>query len=421
MSHRTFHVTTLGCKVNQYEGQAIRERLAGLGLRETGLENRPDVIVVNTCTVTSRADGKSRKRVRRALLANPEAVLIVTGCAAVTDPERCRAIPGVTHVLTKAQMTRIEDALRGQTPAEGDVFELTVSRLAGHTRAFLKIQDGCDAFCSYCIVPYARGRPRSRPLKDIGEEARRLADSGHREIVITGVHLGRYGKDLNGPTLCDAVREILKTRAVERLRLSSIEAAEITPELLAMFREDPRLCPHLHLPLQSGDDDTLRSMNRGYTAAEFLRVVERIRSVLDEPAVTADVMVGFPGETEARFRNTLQVCRDAAFTRTHVFRYSRRPGTPAADMPQVPGRVVAEREARAVGLTRELALNYRRTFLGRTVAPLVESRRDPRSGMLTGLTERYVTVQFNGPDGLMNSITPVRAVCVRGEAMIAEY
>ena len=420
MAARSFHIISLGCKVNQYEGQAIRERLVCLGYAETPLGQCPEVVIVNTCTVTARADEKCRKAVRRARRASPGAKVIVTGCAAVTSPETYEAMPEVDLVLTKAQMPHAASALAGWAPREGDIFDLRISAFARHTRAFLKIQDGCDAFCSYCIVPYARGAPRSRPLAEVREEAHRLVDHGHREIVLTGIHLGLYGRDLGGPDLCDAVRAVLSVRGVARLRLSSIEGPEVPDRLLDLLADDPRLCPHLHLPLQSGDDGVLAAMNRRYTADEFLAVVEAARRRLSRPAVTTDVMAGFPGETDEQFANTLRVCREAGFSRMHVFRYSPRPGTPAAERAPVPVRAAREREAQALALADELGLAYRRRFVGEEVMALVETRRDRKTGNLIGLTPRYVSVRFPGPDALMGRFVNVRVLAADAEGLIAE-
>ena len=422
MKYGSFRIITLGCKVNQYDGQAIRELLGEAGLAEAQAGERADIVVVNTCTVTSRADEKGRKAVRRGIRDNPHALVIVTGCAAVTGPERYRAIPGVGLVLTKEEMTDVQSVLSGRDARRGDVFGLRISSFAGHTRAFLRIQEGCDSCCSYCIVPYARGPARSRPLQSIGEEARRLVDSGHKEVVLTGIHLGAYGRDFQDVSLCDAARKALGAPGLVRLRLSSIEATEVTPGLLELFGEDARLCPHLHLPLQSGDDAVLRAMNRRYTAAGFLSVVEDVRRRVEGVALTTDVMVGFPGETEGQFENTLRVCREAGFSRMHVFRYSRRAGTPAAEMPQVAGDIAVKRERRALDLAGALAREYKESFVGETVAPLVESRRDRKTGLLTGMTERYVSALLEGPDSLMNEIVPMRVVsadadAVRGRAL----
>ena len=419
---RTFALSTFGCKVNQYEGQAIRELMTDLGWREVPFRAVAALYIVNTCTVTSRADEKCRKAVRRAIRSNPAARVIVTGCAARTSPEQFRRISGVSAVLTREQMVHVGRFLEnGDIPPAGSVFGLRIRRFSGHTRAFLKIQDGCEAHCSYCIVPRARGPVRSRPLEDIREEAERLVASGHVEVVLAGIHLGHYGRDMNRRVgLFDAVREVLAIRGLQRLRLSSIEVGELGDDLLSLGASDDRLCPHFHLPLQSGDEEVLAAMGRRYTAAEFLGTVERIRRRLHHPSLTTDVMVGFPRETDAQFDHTLDVCRQAGFSRIHIFPFSPRAGTRAADFANpVPTDIVRQREEKLKAVASELALAYKRLFLGRTVRPLVEHRRDRDTGLLAGWTERYLRVAFPGPDSLMGRIVPVRAAQASADRILA--
>jgi threonylcarbamoyladenosine tRNA methylthiotransferase MtaB len=377
-----------------------------------------DLYIVNTCTVTAVADEKCRKEIRRAHRANRAARLIVTGCAARTEPERFAPIPGVTAVLARERIAGLTAWLgNGAEPEERDVFTMEISRFAGHTRAFLKIEDGCDAGCAYCIVPHARGRVRSRPLQAVKAEARRLADAGHIEIVLTGIHLGFYGRDLDGEVgVPDAVRALLETPGVQRVRLSSLEALELSEDLLDIAASDPRLCPHFHLPLQSGDDAILKAMRRRYTVGEFLRVLDRVRLRLDRPSFTTDVMVGFPGENDAQCENTLRVCRQAGFSRIHIFPFSPRPGTLAAAMPDpVRSDVIHDREGQLENLAAQLAVEYKRQFFGEIVLPLAEQRRDRESGLLTGWTERYLKTIFKGPDGLKGKIVAVKVESATAE------
>ena len=408
----TFAVATLGCKVNQYDSQGMREHIAALGWREVSFNTGADLYVINTCTVTNKADERCRRQVRRALRHNPKARVIVTGCAARIAPERFAAIPGVSAVFTLEQMAHVEQWLGEDTaPCAGGRFDTKgISAFAGHSRAFMKIQDGCSAHCSYCIVPMARGPAQSRPLEQIGPEAARLIEAGFREIVLTGIHLGHYGKEARGAIgLTDAVRVVLAVPGVERLRLSSLEAVEVTDRLIELAAADPRLCPHFHLPLQSGDDAVLTRMNRRYTSAEFLSVLDRVRSLLDRPSFTTDVMIGFPGETEAHFQNTLRVCRQAGFSRIHIFPFSPRPGTPAADLPErVEGDVIRNREVKLKALADALALDYKRLFVGEIVHPLVEHKRDKKTALLAGWTARYLRTLFEGPDDLAGHIVPVK-------------
>ncbi|MBM4050989.1 MAG: tRNA (N(6)-L-threonylcarbamoyladenosine(37)-C(2))-methylthiotransferase MtaB, partial [Planctomycetes bacterium] len=366
---------TLGCKVNQYETQALREALRGRGYVEAAPGQRADVCVINTCTVTQTSDDKCRQAIRRAIREHPGATVVVTGCYAEAEPEALRRIEGVAVVVPQHDKGRLADIVEGlpqrsrrqTTQHEGHEAheekhedhevgpsalmslpvlrglrvsgELSISGFEGHTRAFLKIQDGCDARCSYCIVPLVRGPVRSRPLEAIQREAERLAANGYREIVLTGIHLGAYGRDTGGrPGLCDVIEGLLDVPGLERIRLSSIEVNEFTDRLLALAVGSSKLCPHFHFPLQSGDDEILRAMNRTYTAAEYLSVLDRARARIERPSFTTDVMVGFPGEGERHFQNTLDVCRRAGFSRMHIFPFSPRPGTPAATMPNRPTR-----------------------------------------------------------------------------------
>jgi threonylcarbamoyladenosine tRNA methylthiotransferase MtaB len=423
-SPKTFTLTSLGCKVNQIDGQAMRERLRALGYREVAAREPADVAIINTCTVTARADETCRKRIRRARRRHPEATVIVTGCGAVNQPERFRAMDAVDAVLTREQIVHIGRYLAdGAAPEPGDAFGPLITEFAGHTRGFLKIQDGCDAHCAYCIVPKVRGRPRSRPLPEVAEQARLLVRSGHIELVLAGIHVGRYGADLPGDVRpADAVRAVLDVPGLRRLRLSSVEALEVDDALLDVAAADERFCPHFHLPLQSGDDAVLRRMGRPYTSAQFLEKVREIEARLDRPSITSDVMVGFPGETAAAFENTLAVCRAAGFSRIHIFPYSPRHGTRAAAMP---GRLhpdtVRAREARLRALADDLALACKRRFLGTIVHPLVESRPTSRSGRLAGWTARYLRVELaDGKKEQINRIVPARVRDVTPGTMTAE-
>ena len=430
----TCALTTLGCKVNQYETQAIREQLLAAGYDEVRFRERADVYVINTCTVTGHAEEKCRKRIRRAVRLNPDAAIVATGCYAHADPDALRSIEGVTHVIPKSQAGRIAGILEGKEPpcTEGlgpdhresfsDTLGLSISRFAGHTRAFLKIEDGCDAFCSYCIVPHVRGPVRSRLLEDVAAEARRLVENGHIEIVLTGIHLGVYGRDLGMPDgVLRAAEALLAIDGLRRVRLSSMEVNEVSDALIDLAANSDRLCPHFHIPLQSGDTDILRAMNRSYTPDEYLATLDRVRAKIENPSFTTDVLVGFPGETEEQFENTLAVCRRAGFSRMHAFPYSARPGTPAAELPHPCSHdVIRERERRTIELADDLALAYKRPFVGRVVEPLVESRRDRDTGRLCGYTERYMKVLFEGPDALMNRIVPVRVQEATAPALHAE-
>ncbi|HPD17182.1 MAG TPA: tRNA (N(6)-L-threonylcarbamoyladenosine(37)-C(2))-methylthiotransferase MtaB [Planctomycetota bacterium] len=416
---------TFGCKVNQYDSQAMRETLAQVGCSEVPAAAEADLYVVNTCCVTAESHRKGLQAIRRIARARPAARIIVTGCSAETHAERLRDLPGVVCVVGNQGKARLADVLaeHGLWPKPAGAAEWpAITRFAGHSRAFVKVEDGCNDFCSYCIVPHVRGRVRSRPPDDVAAEVARLVANGYLEVVLTGIHLGAYGLDWGDePALASLVRRVLATPGLRRLRLSSLELREVSGELIELVAASPRLCPHFHIPLQSGDDQVLRAMNRRYTAADFLRRLDAIRSRIAEPALTTDVIVGFPGETDEQFRQTLAVCRQAAFSRVHIFPYSDRPGTAAATMPgKRPPAVLRARRDEMKALAADLMAAYHRRFVGRTVEPLVESERDPRTGLLVGYTERYVRTLFPGPDALCGTLVAVRAVAATASGLRAE-
>lgn len=393
---RTFAFITFGCKVNQYESQALRERFGARGMQEVPAEQGADLIVVNTCTVTEVATAEARRVVRRLARKFPFTEIAVTGCAADSHRQEFLDLPGVRRVVSHDEKATLADDPR-LTPSDTkpSIFELSISRFDGHARAFLKVEDGCDLNCSFCIIPKVRGRAVSRPLESAVAEARRLVENGYREIVLTGVHLGSYGKDLAGRSLlADLVERLVGIPGLGRVRLSSIEANEITDELLGLMAAEPRFCPHLHLPLQSGDDDILRAMRRRYNVRQFRAACDRVAERVPDPGLTTDVIVGFPGETERHFENTWAVCRSIGFSRIHIFPYSRRRGTDAALRPDLPGRVKKERLRRLGRLAAELTDAYARRFLGRTVEVLVES-----GGV--GYTERYLKARVPGAPGTL--------------------
>jgi len=414
---------TFGCKVNQYDSQAMRETLAQLGCAEVTAE--ADLYVVNTCCVTRESHRKGLQAIRRIARAHPAACIIVTGCSAETHAEMLRDLPGVLCVVGNEGKARLAEILaeHGLGPRPAGAAEWpTITRFAGHTRAFVKVEDGCNDFCSYCIVPHVRGRVRSRPPDDVAAEVARLVANGYLEVVLTGIHLGAYGLDWGGePALASLVRRVLATPGLRRLRLSSLELREVSDELLELVAAAPVLCPHLHLPLQSGDDEVLRAMNRRYTAADFLRRLDAVRARIAEPAITTDVIVGFPGETDEQFRRTLALCRQAAFSRLHVFPYSDRPGTAAATMPgKLPPDVLRARREEMKALAADLMAAYHRRFVGRAVEPLVETERDPRSGLLVGYTEHYVRTLFPGPDDLRGTMATVHVTAASAAAVRAQ-
>jgi threonylcarbamoyladenosine tRNA methylthiotransferase MtaB len=413
----TIAITTLGCKTNQFESAAMEERLRGAGYRVIPFEQGPELVVVNTCTVTAATDAQSRNLIRRARRMNPGCRVVVTGCYAQIDPSAIQAIPGVSLVLgneeKKDLLALLEDEgagevrvsdIRGRTGA-GD---LSLTSFAERSRAFLQIQNGCDAFCSYCIIPYARGPSRSVPPAKVLYEIDRLTDAGFPEIVLTGIHIGGYGADLQPLcSLTELVGRIARETAVPRLRLGSLEPLEIPSSLLDEAARAEIFCPHFHIPLQAGDDGVLKRMNRHYDVAFFRDLVTKIRSRFPEAAIGLDVITGFPGETEAEFDNTLRLIADLPVTYLHVFPFSKRPGTPAATLPdQVPAQVARERAARLRKLGEDKNRDFARQFLGRILDVVVEGGRS--EGLFRGITRNYLAVRFTGGEDLEGKVSQVR-------------
>lgn len=423
---KRYAIKTLGCKVNQCESEGIARALAEAGWIEAGPDAPADLVVVNTCTVTGRAAMQSRGAVRQATRAHPRARVVVTGCYAQTEADALAAIPGVAAVIGHADKHRIPDLADDFLAAAEDetaaprrlVRDLTDYRIfapapalaAGErTRPFLKIQDGCDAFCTYCIVPHARGRSRSMAPEAVLARIAALADAGARETVLTGIHLGRWGLDLDPPVpLAELLRRIADQDRMERVRLSSVESHELTDELLDAVAGSDRFCPHLHIPLQSGDDGVLRRMGRPYTAADFAERVRAAAERLPDAALGADVLVGFPGEDDAAHAATFDLLAGLPVTYLHVFPFSPRAGTQAADFADPVSPEVAKercRRLREMGTAKREAF-YRR-FVGKTVRVLVEERRDRETGRRKGVSGNYLNVLLAG-ETEANRIVPVR-------------
>jgi threonylcarbamoyladenosine tRNA methylthiotransferase MtaB len=409
---RTCRLVTLGCKVNQYETQHVKEALQASGYAEAADGQPADLCVVNTCTVTAEGDAKSRQLVRRLHQANPHAAIVVMGCYATRAPAEVARLPGVARVVT--DKARLADELRPFGVAE---MPRGIARFDGHQRAFVKVQDGCLLNCTFCIIPSVRPGLRSRDPEEIADEVARLVAGGCREIVLTGIHLGHYGIDLSRGRPPEAwcrlwhlLERLGRLPGEFRIRLSSLEAAEVREDLVRALLAVPRVVPHLHLCLQSGSDRILARMKRRYRSASFLERCRRLRRALDRPALTTDVIVGFPGETEADFADTCRVARAAGFSRLHIFSYSRRRGTPAADYPeQVPPAVTAERRERLLQLERELAGAYHRSLVGSRLEVLVEGADPRRPGHALGTSCRYAPVSFEGhAPALLRRLVPVR-------------
>jgi threonylcarbamoyladenosine tRNA methylthiotransferase MtaB len=394
---------TLGCKVNQSDSGSMEALFIEAGYQIVDFTQEADVYIINTCVVTEAAEGKSRRLIRRAVRQNPRALVAVTGCYPQAAREELRKITGVNlivgmdrrseiiRLLEEARQNGYVDAV--ETLSRDAGFEdLLSGNMGSRTRAYLKIQEGCEQYCTYCLIPYARGPSRSRPLSGIYREARRLADAGFREIVLIGVHLGAYGAEQpGGPRLADAVETVLSAAGQVRIRLGSLESAELDERLLRLLRQDERLCRHLHLPLQSGCDSVLAAMRRPYTSAGFTLMVDRAREMLPDVAVTTDVIVGFPGETPAMFDDTCDAVRRLAFSKVHIFPFSSRRGTAAAEFP---GKLSAEEKAARVRALSRVAGQVRQNFLrglcGAERAVLFEQAA--KDGMMSGLSGDYVRI-----------------------------
>lgn len=406
----------LGCKVNQYEAQQIARMLEIRGLHASPDDATADVTVIHTCAVTAQALRQSSQMVRRARSAGA-GIVVATGCAGAKDLLDAGLGPDGVVAAGPRWAEDLADALdrllAGPTARRLAPGGPPVERFGGHTRAFLKIQDGCDLHCSYCIVPSLRGPPRDKPLADLVGEACGMVRAGHVEIVVTGVSVGLWGRGCGG--LATALAALAGIEGLERIRLSSLHPAELSTELLRVLAASPRFMPHIHLPLQSGSDAVLARMNRGYDRAGFLAAVDRARASLDRPAFTSDVIVGFPGETDDDFEATLDICRTAGFSRIHVFPYSPRPGTPAAEEAgHVPGAVVRERVRRLRLLGDELRDAFHRRFLGETVSVLCETR--DAGGRWVGYDGRYIPIRVAGPTGWRG-----RVVAVRLDSPVADH
>ncbi len=405
---RTVAFMTLGCKVNQYETETMEGLFRQAGYHVVPFTESADVYIVNTCSVTMLGEKKSRQLVRRAQRQNEAALIAVTGCYAQLAPDIVGTLPGVRLIVGTQDRGRIvelveeaavrPDVLRdvGDIMAADTFEDIPLFAAPERTRAFLKIQEGCQNFCTFCIIPYTRGPLRSRALVSVRREAEKLVAAGFREIVLTGIHLGAYGRDLTGTvTLADAARTVLEIDGLQRLRLGSLESVELTPALFTLLRDDRRFARHLHLPLQAGSDAVLREMHRFYDTAGYERLLTRIREEVPGIAISTDIIVGFPGETEAMFQESLAFVRRQEFARVHVFPYSRRPATPAAARSdQVPHPVRRERVKMMQALADEMAADYHGKFIGTIVPVLFETQHE---GVADGLTDTYIRVYTKGP------------------------
>ncbi|MDX5475340.1 MAG: tRNA (N(6)-L-threonylcarbamoyladenosine(37)-C(2))-methylthiotransferase MtaB [Bacillaceae bacterium] len=422
MATVAFH--TLGCKVNHYETEAIWQLFKADNYDRVDFENKADVYVINTCTVTNTGDKKSRQVIRRAIRKNPDAVICVTGCYAQTSPAEIMAIPGVDIVVGTQDRTKmleyIEQYKQERQPINGvgnimkaRVYEeLDVPAFTDRTRASLKIQEGCNNFCTFCIIPWARGLMRSRDPKEVIAQAQQLVDAGYKEIVLTGIHTGGYGEDMKDYNLAMLLRDLdVQVKGLKRIRISSIEASQITDEVIEVLKSSDKVVRHLHVPLQSGSNSVLKRMRRKYTMEFFGERLDRLKEALPGLAVTSDVIVGFPGETEEEFMETYNFINKHKFSELHVFPYSKRTGTPAARMEdQVEEEVKNERVHRLIALSDQLAKEYASNFENQVleVIPEEEYKEKPNSGLYVGYTDNYLKVVLEATEDMVGKLVRVK-------------
>ena len=426
---------TLGCKVNQADTASMENLFLRSGHQLVSFDGEADVYIINTCVVTNTGQRKSRQTIHRAIRKNPNALIVVTGCYPQTAAEEVKAIAGVDMIIgnqDRAQIVQLveERLAHRQTDTLDAVHKLTASTafeemaagdITDKTRAFLKIQEGCNQFCTYCIIPYARGPLRSRSLESIHTETQRLISAGFKEIVLIGIHLGCYGKENpDGPTLYDAVKTVLEVPGVQRLRLGSLESVEVEPRLLTLMQEDARFCRHLHLPLQSGCDKTLQAMHRPYTTAKFKTLLADIKTKVPDIAITTDVIVGFPGETEADFETTCKFAESCGFSKMHIFPFSARKGTPAEKFAGAVTEAVKKERADILGRIDE---TMHKTFLQAMVGQNAEVLFEQPAGedYFEGLTGNYQRVFVkSGGRNLGGEILPVKITAFDGEKLLGE-
>ena len=423
------HVITLGCKVNQYESQAMLQQLLHAGFSPSMGESA-DVVLINSCTVTATSDHKVRQTLHRARRQNPGAVIVLTGCMPQAFPEEAEALTDADVILGNSNRSallpdiltylsthqRIIDIVPHER--KGSFEPMQIEDFQERTRAFIKIQDGCNRFCSYCIIPYARGRVRSKPLEDLEQELRLLGERGFREIVLTGINLSAYGQELD-LHLCDAVEAACRTPGIERVRLGSLEPEQLSLPVIQRLAAQKKLCPQFHLSLQSGCDATLRRMNRHYDTAEYREIVQNLRAAFPNAAITTDIMVGFAGETEQEFAESLAFVEEIGFAKVHVFAYSRRPGTVAYSAPDQLTKEVKDRRSKAM---IEVTLGTMREFfqrqVGQTAGVLFE--RECAPGVYEGYTENYTPVTVSSEKPLHGQILPVRITSAGGDGCTGE-
>ncbi|MCX5727069.1 MAG: tRNA (N(6)-L-threonylcarbamoyladenosine(37)-C(2))-methylthiotransferase MtaB [Candidatus Saganbacteria bacterium] len=422
---------TLGCKSNQYETDLMKEKCLSADLKEAPFREKADIYVINTCTVTSVADKKSRHAIRFARKQNPDALIIATGCYAEVSPKDIARISEVDMIIPNKMKKNILDYLKiPMTKSPGRAGQLPNSKSQTKVRANLMIEDGCEHYCSYCIVPYSRGKVKSKPIDNIIKEAEELVASGAKEIVLTGINLGAYGLDARRKTKYDShfatakrntlpnvIKALSEIDGLYRIRLSSLEPMFITKKLIDTIADAPKVCPHLHIPLQSGDNKILKTMKRKYTAKRYTELISCIRKKIKNAAINTDIITGFPGEGEKEFNNTIKLVNKVKFSRIHVFSYSKRTGTPAGGLQAPDPEITHERSVKLIGLRGKHMRAYAKKWLGKTVEVLVE-QRDKATRMLDGLTPHYIRVFFEGEDELIGKLVTVKVKKIESEFVI---
>lgn len=393
MSTKKFRIVSLGCRTNQYEAQAFQDQLIELGYREAALDELADICVVNTCTVTESADSSSRHEIRQLARRNPGAKIVVTGCYAERQPEVIRDLEGVTHIISNKDKENLMQILF----PEEEVPEFSIKNFDAHTRAFVKIQDGCNSFCTYCIIPYVRGRSRSRTVEEIIKEVEGLVANGFKEVVLTGINIGDFDGGEKPARLADLIKVVDNIPGIERIRVSSIDPDEVDEELAEAILLGKHTCPSMHIVLQSGSNVVLKRMNRKYTRQVFLETVDRLREANPDFTFTTDVIVGFPGETEVDFEETLAVMREVKFAKVHMFPYSDRPRTRAATYPnKVPQEIIKQRKHDVLRMAEKLSYELREPYVSRKMTILTESREGSE---ISGHTENFLQVWVEDIEG----------------------
>lgn len=423
---------TLGCKVNQYETEAMIELFLKANYEIVDPDDYADVYVINTCTVTNLSDKKSRQFIRKSKNKNNEAVIAVVGCYSQVSPEQIENIEEVDVILGTDNRNKIveicEEFMNNKERVNlvNDIMkvkefeELKIDDVEGKTRAFIKVQDGCNQYCSYCIIPYARGSIRSRKVESIVEEVKRLASAGFKEVVLTGIHIASYGKDLGETRLIDLIEEIHDVSGLERIRLGSLEPTLITDDFMKRLSRLKKVCNHFHLSLQSGSDSVLKRMNRKYTTDEYKKIVELIRSYMTDVAFTTDIIVGFPEETDEEFNETFKFVKEIEFSKVHVFKYSPREGTPAAKLKQLDGNIKQERSKSLIELSDELNKEFNEGFIGRKIDVLFEEESKQEENYMEGYTTNYIRVLAKGDESLEGKIRSIDINSTYGDSLVGE-